>query len=62
MAAVTPIGEHARLLVHSDADAVTERLKMLGAEVTGVRPLTLREIYLAVARTGDPDAARDDLA
>jgi ABC-2 type transport system ATP-binding protein len=61
VAHVTRFGEHARMLVHSDADVVVERLRMLGAEVTSERPLTLREIYLAITH-GDADAARDDLA
>jgi hypothetical protein len=34
---------------------------MLGAEVTDVRPLAFREIYLAVTE-GSHDARRDDLA
>jgi ABC-2 type transport system ATP-binding protein len=57
--------DHARLLVHTDADAVMDRLRMLGAEVTSERPLTLREIYLAITRTdvdAPADADRDDLA
>ena len=61
VAHVTRFGEHARLLVRSDADAVLARLRMLGAEVTSERQLTLREIYLAITRA-DGDAARDDLA
>jgi len=61
VAHVTRFGEHARLLVRRDADAVLARLRMLGAEVTSERSLTLREIYLAITRT-DGDAPRDDLA
>jgi ABC-2 type transport system ATP-binding protein len=61
VAHVARVGEHARLLVRTNADAVMERLRMLGAEVTSERPLSLREIYLAITRT-DADAVRDDLA
>jgi len=61
VAHVARFGEHARLLVHANVDAVIERLRMLGAEVTSERPLSLREIYLAITRA-DADAARDDLA
>jgi ABC-2 type transport system ATP-binding protein len=61
VAHVSRFGEHARLLVRADAGAVIERLRMLGAEVTSERPLSLREIYLAITRA-DADAARDDLA
>jgi ABC-2 type transport system ATP-binding protein len=61
VAHVTRFGEHARLLVRSNADTVIDRLRMIGAEVTSERPLSLREIYLAITRA-DADAARDDLA
>ncbi|MEO8563280.1 MAG: ABC transporter ATP-binding protein [bacterium] len=62
VAYVSRYGEgHARLLVRSSPDAVRARLRMLGADVTSERPLTLREIYLAITRA-DGDAARDDLA
>ena len=60
VADVSPHGEHARLLVRSAPDAVLDRLRMLGAEVTAVRHLSLREIYLAA--TGADDAGSDDLA
>jgi ABC-2 type transport system ATP-binding protein len=59
---VTAFGEHARLVVHTAPERVVERVRMLGAEVTSVRPLTLREIYFAALRTEDPDAGRNDLA
>ncbi len=55
-------GERARLLVRSAPDAVVARLRMLGAEVTDVRPVSLREIYLAATRADGDDAARPDLA
>jgi hypothetical protein len=57
-----PHGEHVRLLVRADPDAVVARLRLLGAEVTGVRPLSLREIYLTCTHDRGTDAARDDLA
>ncbi len=62
VAALAPHGEHVRLLVRATPDAVIERVRMIGAEVTGVRPLSLREIYLTTTRTGSLDALRDDLA
>jgi ABC-2 type transport system ATP-binding protein len=62
VAAVMPYGEHARLLVRTDPDAVAARLRMLGAEVTDVRTLTLREIYLATTRTDHRDDTLDRLA
>jgi ABC-2 type transport system ATP-binding protein len=66
VAGVAPHGEHVRLHVRAAPDAVVERLRLVGAEVTAVRPLTLREIYLAATRGDDADAtsdaARDDLA
>jgi ABC-2 type transport system ATP-binding protein len=62
VARVTPHGEHVRLHVRIAPDAVVERVHLVGAEVTGVRPLTLREIYLAATRDGAADAPRDDLA
>ena len=77
VARVAPHGEHVRLHVRAAPDAVVERVRLLGAEVTGVRALTLREIYLAATRDdavrgdavrgdADPvdasDAPRDDLA
>ena len=40
--------------------AVLDSPRMLGAEVTAVRHLSLREIYLAA--TGADDAGSDDLA
>jgi ABC-2 type transport system ATP-binding protein len=60
--AVTPFGEHVRLLVRSDPDTVIERLRLLGATVVDVRPLTLREIYLSTTRDVHGNAARGDLA
>jgi ABC-2 type transport system ATP-binding protein len=61
--AVMPFGEHVRLLVRSGSEAVVTRLRLLGATVVDVRPLTLREIYLATtAQDGHGHAARDDLA
>jgi ABC-2 type transport system ATP-binding protein len=61
--AVMPFGEHVRVLVRSDPDAVVERLRLLGATVVDVRPLTLREIYLSTTtRDIHGHAARDDLA
>jgi ABC-2 type transport system ATP-binding protein len=62
VAAVTPYGAHVRLLVRAAPDAVVERVRMLGAEVTSVRPLTLREIYLAAIQADHSDASGDDLA
>ena len=59
---VTPNGEHIRLHVRTAPDVVVERVRMLGAEVTGVRALTLREIYLAATRDHLSDAIRHDLA
>ena len=56
VAAVTPYGEHVRLLVRATPETVVERVRMLGAEVTHVRALTLREIYLAALQSGRPDA------
>jgi len=61
VADVSARGEATRLLVRAAPDAVLARLRMLGAEVTAVRPLSLREIYLA-ATGADDDAARGDLA
>jgi len=57
VAEVTPFGDSVRLLVRSDPDAVVTRVRMLGADVTNARALTLREIYLAV--TGEPPADED---
>ena len=56
---MTPFGEHARLVVRANPDAVIARVRMLGAEVTNVRPLILREIYLATTgeRPADEEAA-----
>jgi ABC-2 type transport system ATP-binding protein len=62
VAQVAPYGEHVRLHVRTTPDAVVERVRLLGAEVTGVRALTLREIYLAATRDDASDAPRDDLA
>ena len=63
VARVTTQGEGARLLVRDAPDGVVARVRMLGADVTGVRPLSLREVYLAVTgAAGAADAARDDLA
>jgi ABC-2 type transport system ATP-binding protein len=62
VAAVIPHGEHTRLLVRADPDGVVARVHLLGAEVTGVRALSLREIYLTSTQEEGPDAARDDLA
>jgi ABC-2 type transport system ATP-binding protein len=62
VAQVAPHGEHVRLHVRTAPDAVVERVRLVGAEVTGVRALTLREIYLAATRDDATDAARDDLA
>ena len=62
VATVEPAGEHSRLLVRGDAEVVVQRVRMLGAEVTGVRPLSLREIYLTATKESGTDAARDDLA
>lgn len=51
----------ARLVVRGDVDAVVARLHTFGAEVTGVRSMALREVYLHA--TGEnADGARDDLA
>jgi ABC-2 type transport system ATP-binding protein len=61
VASMAPFGDRSHLLVRSDPAGVVERLRMLGAEVTDVRPLAFREIYLAVTG-GSPDARRDDLA
>jgi ABC-2 type transport system ATP-binding protein len=62
VAAVMPHGEHTRLLVRTDPDGVVARVRLLGADVTGVRALSLREIYLTCTQEGGLDAARDDLA
>jgi ABC-2 type transport system ATP-binding protein len=62
VAVATRVGDRACLLVHAGADAVVDRLRLLGAEATSVRPLSLREIYLAVTRADPDDADRDDLA
>ena len=62
VATAVPHGEHTRLLVRADPDGVVARVRLLGAEVTGVRALSLREIYLTCTQDGGPDAARDDLA
>ncbi|HYH78861.1 MAG TPA: AAA family ATPase, partial [Longimicrobium sp.] len=62
VAAVRPYGEHARLLVHAAPDAVVDRLRLVGADVIGVRHLSLREIYFTATGADGPDAARDDLA
>jgi ABC-2 type transport system ATP-binding protein len=60
--AVMPYGEHVRLLVRTAPEAVVDRLRVLGATVIDVRPLTLREIYLASTPHTPRDAARGDLA
>ena len=62
VADVTPFGAHARLLVRGAPEPVLARVRMLGGEVTGVRPLTLREVYLAVTKGEGADADRHDLA
>jgi ABC-2 type transport system ATP-binding protein len=62
VAVVAPHGEHTRLIVRADPDAVVARVHLLGAEVTGVRALSLREIYLTCTHDTEIDAARDDLA
>ena len=62
VATILPHGEHTRLLVHSDPEAVAARVRLLGAEVTSTRALSLREIYLTCTHDGGPDASRDDLA
>jgi ABC-2 type transport system ATP-binding protein len=62
VAAVVPFGEHVRLLVRADPEAVAERVRLVGATVTAMRTLTLREIYLAATGSERSDAARDDLA
>ena len=60
--AVVPFGEHVRLLVRTDPEAVVDRVRLLGGTVIHVRALTLREIYLASTPTSLADAARNDLA
>jgi hypothetical protein len=50
--------EYTRLIVHANPAAVVDRLRLLGAEIASVHPLTLREVYLGVT----PRAADDDLA
>jgi ABC-2 type transport system ATP-binding protein len=62
VAHVMPYGDHVRLLVRTDPDAVVARVRLFGGEVTDVRTLTLREIYLATTTATSDDAARDDLA
>ncbi len=56
------IGEGTRLLVRANADGVSDRIRMMGAEVTSIRALTLREIYLATTLDGREDADGHDLA
>ena len=48
--------EYTRLLVHQQPAAVVDRLRLMGAEIASVHPLTLREVYLAIT----PRAADDD--
>ena len=60
--AVVPFGEHVRLLVRTDPEAVVDRVRLLGGTVIDVRALTLREIYLASTPNSPHDAARNDLA
>ena len=54
-------GEHASLLVRSSPEAVMERVRLVGATVTGVRALTLREIYLATMKRGAIDDNDNEL-
>ena len=60
--AVTPIGDHHRLLVRNSADAVIARVRDTGGEVTSTGSLSLREIYLGAIQLDRPDAPRRDLA
>lgn len=53
---VTNREEYTRLLVHAEPGAVVDRLRLLGADVASVHPLTLREVYLAIT----PRAADDE--
>jgi ABC-type uncharacterized transport system ATPase subunit len=63
VARVTPHGEHVRLVVRTAPDAVADRVRLLGARVTGVRPLSLRDIYMDVTGQDErDDAAHDDPA
>jgi ABC-2 type transport system ATP-binding protein len=57
---VAPFGESSRVLVRSDPDGVVARLRMLGADATSVRHLSLREIYMAVTTGERSDDLRDD--
>ena len=59
---VTPRGRHARALIRSNPEAVVDRIRLVGAEVVGVRPVTLREIYLAITRADTLDDPPADLA
>ena len=49
--------EYTRLIVHAKPAAVIDRLRLIGAEIASVHPLTLREVYMAIT----PRAADDDL-
>jgi ABC-2 type transport system ATP-binding protein len=50
--------EFTRLLVHAQPAAVVDRLRLLGAEIASVHPLTLREVYMAITpRAGDDGLA-----
>jgi ABC-2 type transport system ATP-binding protein len=49
--------EYTRLIVHSQPAAVVDRLRLLGAEIASVHPLTLREVYMTIT----PRAADEDL-
>ncbi len=60
--AVLPFGDHVRVMVRADPQAVVERVRLLGATVVDVRTLTLREIYFATVQSPRSDAAQHDLA
>jgi ABC-2 type transport system ATP-binding protein len=57
----TERNEYTRLLVHAQPAAVVDRLRLIGAEIASVRPLALREVYLAITpRAEDDDSQHAD--
>jgi len=47
-------GSFSRYLVSRDADGFAARLRSLGAAVTDVTPLSLRDVFLELVRKEDP--------